>query len=33
MRTFAAGAAEVAKAKPTIEAAYKIVTDAAARTR
>jgi TRAP-type C4-dicarboxylate transport system substrate-binding protein len=33
MKTFAAAAAEVAKAKPTIEAAYKIVTDAAARTR
>ena len=33
MKTFAAGAAEVAKAKPTIEAAYKIVVDAAARTR
>jgi TRAP-type transport system periplasmic protein len=33
MKTFANGAAEVAKAKPTIEAAYKIVTDAAARTR
>jgi TRAP-type C4-dicarboxylate transport system substrate-binding protein len=33
MKTFAAGAAEVAKAKPTVEAAYKIVVDAAARTR
>ena len=33
MKTFAASAAEVAKAKPAIEAAYKIVTDAAARTR
>jgi TRAP-type C4-dicarboxylate transport system substrate-binding protein len=33
MKTFAAGAAEVAKAKPTVEAAYKIMTDAAARTR
>ena len=33
MKTFAASAAEVAKAKPAIDAAYKIVTDAAARTR
>ena len=33
MKTFATGAAEVAKAKPAIEAAYKIVTEAAARTR
>jgi len=33
MKMFAAGAAEVAKAKPTVEAAYEIVVDAAARTR
>ena len=33
MKTFATGAAEVAKAKPAVEAAYKIVVDAAARTR
>jgi TRAP-type C4-dicarboxylate transport system substrate-binding protein len=33
MKTFLATGAEVSKAKPAIEAAYKIVTDAAARTR
>src|SRR3984885_1965540 len=33
MKTFLSTGAEVAKAKPAIEAAYKIVTDAAARTR
>jgi TRAP-type C4-dicarboxylate transport system substrate-binding protein len=33
MKTFLSTGAEVAKAKPEIEAAYKIVTDAAARTR
>ena len=33
MKTFLAADAEVAKAKPELDAAYKIVTDAAARTR
>ena len=33
MKTFLAADAEVAKAKPALEAAYKIVTDAAQRTR
>ena len=33
MKTFLSTGAEVAKAKPEIEAAYKIVTDAAARIR
>jgi TRAP-type C4-dicarboxylate transport system substrate-binding protein len=33
MKTFLSTGAEVSKAKPEIEAAYKIVTDAAARTR
>jgi TRAP-type transport system periplasmic protein len=33
MKTFLSTGAEVAKAKPSLEAAYKIVTDAAQRTR
>ena len=33
MKTFLAADAEVAKAKPALDAAYQIVTDAAARTR
>jgi TRAP-type C4-dicarboxylate transport system substrate-binding protein len=33
MKTFSSTGAEVSKTKPAIEAAYKIVTDAAARTR
>ena len=33
MKTFLAAGSEVAEDKPAIEAAYKIVTDAAARTR
>jgi TRAP-type C4-dicarboxylate transport system substrate-binding protein len=33
MKTFLAADAEVAKAKPVLDEAYKIVTDAAARTR
>ena len=33
MKTFLAADAEVAKAKPALDAAYKIVTDAAQRTR
>jgi TRAP-type transport system periplasmic protein len=33
MKTFSAAAADVAKAKPTVDAAYKIVTEAAQRTR
>jgi TRAP-type C4-dicarboxylate transport system substrate-binding protein len=33
MKTFLATGAEVSKTKPAIEAAYKIVTEAAARTR
>ena len=33
MKTFLAADAEVAKAKPALDAAYKIVTDGAQRTR
>jgi len=33
MKTFSAAASDVAKAKPVVDAAYKIVTDAAQRTR
>jgi len=33
MKTFLAADAEVAKAKPALDGAYKIVTDAAQRTR
>ena len=33
MKTFAGAAAEVSSAKPTLADAYKIVTEAAARTQ
>jgi hypothetical protein len=33
MKIFLTAGSEVSKAKPSIEAAYKIVTDAAQRTR
>ena len=33
MKTFSSAVAEVAKAKPSLDAAYKIVSDAAQRTQ